>query len=105
MQKVPVNRLLIQPTVQLKWLEQHKRIEFLVSARLQSEFLWLWRKMGSQRFSEFVVQKETEAYELYNNDHLFALLTGADYIRALYPSFAVECHQPNLVWSIESKRA
>lgn len=100
MQRVPLDRLLIQPTVQLKWIEQHREIEFLISTRLQNEFSELWSKLGTARFADFVQSEHATEYQLHNRDHLFALLTGADYIRALHPSFAIKAHQPNLLWTI-----
>lgn len=101
MKYVPLNRLLIQPTVQMKWLEQNGSIEFLIEAALQDEFLALRSAMGELRFPEFVRSPLSEAYDLHEKDHLFALLMGVDYIQKKYPNLSVKAHQPNLVWSID----
>lgn len=100
MQNVPLNRLLNQPTVQLKWIEQHKEIEFQVSEKLQNQFLIVWKLISEVRLAEFVKMDAAIEFQLHDHDHLFALLTGADYIRELHPSFAIRLHQPNMVWSI-----
>ena len=100
MQRVPLNRLLNQPTVQLKWLEQHQSLEFDIPASLQQRFLQLWPDVAKIGLARFVQQPQAQDYQLYNDDLLFALLAGADYILARQPSFTAQLSDSYLIWTI-----
>lgn len=100
MQTVPFNRLLNQPTVQLKWLEQHRSIEFVVPAELRQRFMHLWPQVEATRLALFVQQDQAQSYRLYDDDPLFALLAGADYITTRHASFQVAEARQRLIWSI-----
>jgi len=100
---VPLNRLLNQPTVQLKWIEQHKQIEFVLDKGVQLAFEQVWKLFQESHAAslfEFLNSEDLEQFCLVEDDHLFALLTGADYIINRYPDFSYELNQPNLVWAI-----
>jgi len=100
---VPLNRLLIQPTVQLSWLERHRRIEFVLDTHLQAEFYRLWalyRADGPGDLPEFLSRPALQPFNLVHHDRLFALLVGADYILRQYETFSVDFGQANLVWTI-----
>jgi hypothetical protein len=100
---VPLNRLLIQPTVQLSWLTQHRCIEFVLDAHLQGQFQSLWslyRDDSPAQLPEFLSRPAVQAFNLVNHDRLFALLVGADYIQRQHESFSVDFGQANLVWSL-----
>ena len=119
MKIVPLNRLLIQPTVQCKWIEQHKTIEFVLDEATQRSFEMCW-----QAYTEFTINAEIvlstdesetptasiisflnsavgRRFELHNDDVIFALLAGADFIQKKYPQFTIQCGRPNLKWSID----
>ena len=103
MRVVPLNRLLIQPTVQLSWIEQHRRIEFVLDAALQALFnrLWsLYQADSAVTVPAFLTSASAQPFNLVDDDRLFALLVGADYIQKKYPQFRVELGQANLVWAI-----
>ncbi len=103
MKYVPENRLLIQPTVQLKWIEQHQSIEFKLPEELQRSFDEIWCAYcagGHENIASFLADSKSHHFELHQHDALFALLTGADYISNLYDSFQCKVLAPNLVWSI-----
>ncbi len=103
MKIVPLNRLLIQPTVQCKWIEQHKTIEFLLDENMQRLFASVWQAYLAFSCQELVLFLDSDvgrSYELHNHDILFALLAGADFIYHKYPQFQIAFQQPNLTWSI-----
>lgn len=104
MRIVPENRLLIQPTVQLKWIEQHGAIEFQLSETDQAEFLARWAHFTKSDLSslhDYLNTDEVVGADLFENDKLFALLTGADFIRQKYEQFQCGVENSRLVWRIE----
>ena len=103
MKIVPENRLLIQPTVQMHWIEQHGSIEFMISETDQELFdaVWqLYQSSGVRSLVDFLMLEQARPLELQENDQLFALLCGADFIRNHYPSFKYQIGPKNLVWTI-----
>lgn len=103
MRIVPIGRVLIQPTVQLGWLKQHGQIEFALDTAVQQQFMRIWtdyRKAGRSSLVTFLNHPETDGYQLYENDVLFALLTGADYISNIHPDLCIRACQPNLIWTL-----
>lgn len=102
MRLVPMNRLLIQPTVQLKWLEQHGSIEFILEEGVLERFEKLWELLRQTKtpFNDFLISDDATEWSLHDDDSVFALLTGADYISNRYPSFTAECYDGRLFWSI-----
>jgi hypothetical protein len=102
MKIVPVNRLLLQPTVQLKWIEQHDEIEFEISEEDQLRFKDVWQafKTSQATLPEFLNDPIYFEFNLHEDDTLISLLTGADYISQKYPEFQLSFLKPNLVWSV-----
>ncbi len=103
MKNVPLNRLLIQPTVQLKWIEQHREIELMLTADLQLRFDRLWKCYKNSQFGHihaFLNSDLACQLNLVEDDELFALVVGADYIASHHNSFGYVINQPNLVWRI-----
>ena len=112
MRIVPANRLLIQPTVQCKWIEQHNTIEFILDDVVQQRFqaCWAgycernWQKPGEEAtLANFLSSKIGRSFECHNDDAVFSLMAGADFIQHKYSSFHLKFQQPNLVWSIEHR--
>ena len=103
MRLVPANRLLIQPTVQRQWLEQHQTIELQLSEAAQRSFQTLWTQFlhsaAANPFA-FINCAAAQPYCLHEDDLNFALLVGAAHIRERYPQFTMRFFQPALVWSI-----
>jgi len=100
---VPRNRLLIQPPVQLSWLEQHRRIEFVLDEPVKRQFQRLWSLYQDDKPADmpaFLSRPAVQAFNLVNHDQLFALLVGADYIQRQYGTFAVDSGHANLAWAI-----
>lgn len=64
------------------------------------ETLWLLLCERNIAFREFLISADALAWTLHNDDTLFALLTGADYISQRYPSFEVQIQSGRLIWSI-----
>lgn len=102
MKIVPLNRLLIQPTVQRQWIDQHQTLEFQIDSPLQRRFQQLWTcfQECSQPMAQFMVSDQSAWFNLSEEDHLFALLVGADHLNNRYPHFSIHYLQPNLLWSI-----
>lgn len=103
MRQVPENRLLLQPTLQAQWLEQHRLLEFILPAALQSQFASLWQSYQSAGCCSLVAYLNTEAalcLELYDKDKLFALLVGTDFVSRRFFNFSFTIHQPALVWRL-----
>ena len=100
---VPLTRLLIQPTGQLSWIEQHRGIEFVLDAALQAQFNQLWslyQTDSAGTVPAFLKTAVAQPFNLVDDDRLFALLVGADYIQQKHPQFRVELGQANLIWVI-----
>lgn len=100
MRVVPANRLLIQPTVQLKWFQQHGELEFVLEDALQLRFLQAWTEFQASHNSliSFLNDPANLHYRFYEDDHLFALITGADFIASHAGPLDIRIHQPNLTW-------
>lgn len=104
MRVVPANRVLIQPTIQYRWLEQHKTIEFSIDAELMTTFLRLWQFYLEQHcpapvhFFNLLIE---QGYELYDQDALFSLLSGAIYAHQQEAPFSVGRFEHRLTWSID----
>lgn len=103
MRVVPETRILIQPTVQLKWIEQHRSIEFQLNAQQQNDFkkIWLMYEQSGQRsVAQFLNSSVGFSQALFEEDLNFSLLIGADHIHQRYETFQMRFHQPELIWSI-----
>jgi hypothetical protein len=103
LRQVPLNRLLIQPTVQLSWIEQHRELDFEVSYELRIDFFDVWHQYSeseAQSIDAFLLTDVGRVWELHERDHLFALLVGADYIRSRHASFQATEQGPFLRWAI-----
>lgn len=103
MRVVPGDRLLIQPTVQLSWIRQHGELEFQVPAELQAQFRVLWQRYQATALptvGDFVKDAQAQPFLLHENDQLFALLVGADYITSHLGPVDILTGQPNLLWRL-----
>lgn len=102
MQFVPQTKLLIQPRVQLSWIEQHGWIQFQLEEALISRFQHCWQLMTSDGvfFKDYIRQPHSTEWQLEEDDSLFALLIGADWIKQKYPSFEIDTNASRLTWRI-----
>jgi hypothetical protein len=104
MRIVPTNRLLLQPTIQLKWIEQHGEIEFIQPKSILDTYHLVWSAFALSRFShvvDFLTSELAKEYQLHEQDEVFSLLVGADYIQKKHPCFNQDFTKPNLIWSIK----
>jgi hypothetical protein len=104
MKIVPINRLLLQPTVQLKWIEQHGEIEFIQPKSILETYQLVWAAyIQSQptHVVDFLDSKLGRDFQLHEQDEVFSLLVGADYIRKKHPCFHQNFSKPNLIWTIK----
>lgn len=103
MQKVPIDKILIQPTVQYRWLEQNGTIEFSLPTTLLVQFADLWQlylDASPVKPSEFLQADNIETFDLVNNDLLFALFTGASYALTQTESFRLNIKAAQMTWTI-----
>lgn len=108
MRLVPENRILIQPSVQLQWLEQNRTIEFVLTETQQKKFQEIWKiyqQSHTTSLVDFLNSDTALALELFDDDLNFSLLTGADYIGQRHANFTQQFFQPELVWSLSPKEA
>jgi hypothetical protein len=108
MQNVPLSKILIQPTVQWRWLEQHGILKFSVPKELLSQFDSLWQHYLSARPVElpmFLAQTRVSCFDLVNDDLLFALFTGASYALAQDDSFELKIFNTEMIWQIAAKKS
>lgn len=102
MKIVPINRLLLQPTIQQQWLDQNGEIEFELAEGIQKTYQQAWQLFqtgGFQTLAQFVSSEEALAFELHERDEVISLLVGADHMAQRYENFHQKFFQPNLVWS------
>lgn len=104
MKNVPLDRLLIQPTVQLSWIEQHRELFFQYDEDLLAEFFELWTEYKTSQcfnIADYLNSANGRRRELHEDDHLFALLVGADYISTRHPTFTAEKQNALMCWQID----
>lgn len=104
MQKVPIDKILIQPTVQYRWLEQNGMIEFSLEEAVLIEFNRLWQlycECLPIPVTEFLTLTKVEPFNLTNHDLLFALFTGASYALAQTSSFRLNIDHTRMTWLID----
>jgi hypothetical protein len=105
MRIVPENRLLLQPTIQLKWIEQHGEIEFVQPKPVLRTFEQVWTTFAQGALGsipEFLATNEGRSFYLHENDRVFSLLVGADFILKKHPCFCQDFSKTNLIWSIKN---
>ncbi|WP_196158064.1 hypothetical protein [Reinekea sp. G2M2-21] len=106
MRVVPENRLLIQPTVQRKWILQHRTIEFVLPLSVQQTYWQIWQQYqdtGYPSLHDYLNSDAASALALHECDQIFALMVGADAMRREFAVFWQSLNRPNLVWSIDER--
>ncbi len=104
MRVVPENRLLIQPTVQRKWLLQHRTIEFVLPMSVQQTYWQIWQAYqdsGYPSLHDYLNSDVASELALHECDQIFALMVGADAMHQEFAVFRQSLNRPNLVWSID----
>ncbi|MFQ3231680.1 hypothetical protein [Reinekea sp.] len=103
MQKVPIDKILIQPTVQYRWLEQNGSIEFSLPTEVLEKIASLWQlylEALPTNPSDFLQTSNVASFELFNDDLLFALFTGASYALTRTEAFQLTIKDTQMLWSI-----
>ncbi|MBU2862270.1 hypothetical protein KO489_00285 [Reinekea forsetii] len=103
MQQVPIDKILVQPTVQYRWLAQHGWIEFNLPEQLLSSFTKVWqlyRSKNPDSVCEFLNDTEITPFYLQENDVLFSLFTGAQYALSQNSQFQIDINGCKMYWRI-----